>query len=573
MTQDEVVGALRALRMLRRGTVQPETAPACLRPFLAHGLGPACDQFAAWVRRSGADPRAADAAIRFFGLIRLPEGLRQVGAALAPLHQTGRPGVCSRQAEKLVNSAVSGMASKGPSPTAKPSERAAPPPLRDPFPLPHEPASRRWIAQVVTWGWAQVPAGDRMASAALLHYQHEHGLRASAVPRPSSRMERLRWRRLAWSVLHVAQYRATLAAGSPGAGSAGELAGVGLVAVSGDGSHPDGLEALTAACIDPSRLADPDLAMSALEYVRTAMRDGRHEAPDLYGLLSDGVARYRAAAGFVPPLLESKLITLTAIVARERRDPAGIPAARAGLRRIDELLDTPAADRDHDTFVWHVESGYRTSQELADLYLSLGRFAEARAAADIMRTLLHRFGDPDPSYLPYGWHWNLLVTESSVNRHMARASAGPEPWRQAAAIAARRAADLAAAAGLPDPWALASENEIIATALDRLALPPYRASREGSRLLDDVSWRIRQLDSRSEQILDQPDRATRSALLQAKLLAWRLALMQADPAAIRTARAGVLRAQQSWTAPILPIEAETVARYTAASVQSPGRSA
>lgn len=535
MTEDEVVLALRAFRKLRRGTMQPAVAPTFLRPVLGHGLGPACDEFAAWVRRSASDPRAADAAIRFFGLDRLPEGLQQVCAALAPLQGTGRPGIGPRQVEKLVRRVVSDMAGRGDSTGGMPTEMAAPQSWRDPFPLPHDPALRRWVAQVLRWGWAQVAAGDGVATAALLHYEYEHAMRASA-PKPSSRVERIRWRQLAWSVLEVARHRATRAASIARPDLAGGHAG-----------------------------AAPDLAESALDLVRTAVREGRHEAPELLRLLQEGTARCRATVGSVPQTLEAKLVALAAIMAREGRDPAGISAARAGLQRIVELLNCPSAARDHETWVRLVEDGYRTSQELADLYLSLGKAADARVAASIMRSLLQRFGDPDPETLPEGWHWNLYVTEASVNRHLALAAASPRNWHQAAAIAARRAAELAATAILPAPWALAAENEIIAVALDRLTVPSYRASKEGRRLLDDVAWRLRQLDIRSQQILDQRDRATRSAVLQAKLLRWRLALIQADPAAIRIARATVMRAARSAAAPILPIEADVISRYAAAS--------
>jgi len=446
------------------------------------------------------------------------------------------------------------------SPTARPATGAAPS-LQDPFPLPHDPPLRRWVLQVVMWGWAQVPAGNRAATAALLYYQHEHGMATSIVPMPSSRMERMRWRRLSWSVLQVAQHRAILASIGRAARREPHPA-VRLLAVNGE---PGELEALTAVCADPSRLADADLARSALECVRTAVREGRYEALELLGLLRDAVTRHRAAVGHVPPMLESKLITLAAIVAREMRDPAGIPRARVGLRRIHQLVDAASAGNDREGLVWHVESGYRTSQELADLYLSLGRLAEARAAADLMRALLRRFGDPDPSYLPNGWHWNLLVTESSIHRHLARASTHPEPWRHGAAMAARHAVEMAADGDLPESWAVAAESEIIALALDRLADAAYRASKEGDRLFDEVTRRLGVLEGHNQSILDQRDRSTRSALLQARLLSWRLALIQADPAAIRTARAQVLQATRSWAAPLLPIEAETIARYIAAS--------
>jgi hypothetical protein len=563
--EEEAALALRALRLLRRGTLQPAAAPGPLRPFLARGLGPACDDFAGWLRRSAGDPRAVEAAARFFGLDRLPEDLRKIGAALAPRHPGGRAGVGARQVERLVSRAVTDMARRGGDPAVGPVREEAPQPWRDPFPLPHERPVRRWVTQVVVWAWAQVPAGDRGAAAALLYYEHEHALRARA-PMPSSRMERQRWRRLAWSVLQVASHRAALAARAGGpAGAAGRPGG--LLAVTGGHGEAGGLLALTALCAGPGPRAEADLTEAALEFVRTAVREGRPEALELFWLLRGGMNGFRAAAGGAAPGLESRLITLSAIVARERRDPAGIPAALAGLRRIDALLDAPAARRDHRTWVALVEGGHRTSQELADLYASLGRFAEAQAATGQMRSRLERLGDPDPSYLPRGWHWNLLVTESSVGRHLARASASPEPGLRAATITAQRAAELRAAMELPASWAVAAENEVIAAALARLDDPAYRASRPGGRLLADVARRLDRLDTHSQQIDDHHNRDTRRALLHARLLAWRLALQQADPGAIQAAGARVRSELRSSAGPILPVEAEQVARYERAAME------
>jgi hypothetical protein len=561
MTGERSLLALRALRLLRRGTLQPAAAPAVLRPFLADGLGAACDHFAAGLRRGGGDPRAVEAAIRFFGLHRLPEELQQIGAALAPRYSQDRSGISTRQTERLVSTAVTAMDSSGTTPAATPRGAAPlPPPWRDPFPPPHDPSARRWLIQAMAWAWAQVLPGDHTTAAALLHYEQEHELRARA-PAPSSRTERQRWRRLAWSVLQVACYRAALAARAGSPARTGTAPAGRLLAVHTGHGEPEGLLALTAACADPLMLAEASAAHAALECVRAAVREGRHEAPQLFGLLRDAASRCQAAAGHTPPALEARLISLTAIIARERRNPAGIPAALAGLRRIDELLRQPSARRSHHTWLALVESGYRTSQELADLYCSLGRFTAARAAADIMRARLQRFGDPDPSHLPQGWYWNLLVTEASIDRHLARAGASPQRWLPAAATTAQRASDLAAAMRLPASWAVAAENEIIAVSLERLHDPGYRTSSQGIRQLADTAWHLRLASRHSQHIDDHQNRDTQRALLHTTLLTWELALLQADPAAIQIARAQVRTQLQSSATPLLPIDAQQITHH------------
>jgi hypothetical protein len=569
MEEEQVALALRSMRQLRRGNLQPRAAPAVLQPFLADGLGPACDHFASWVQGSVNDARVAETAIRFFGLDGLPQSLHQIGSGLRPRRAGRASGIGARQVEKLVSSALTGMVRSGYSPPSGSGTAAKPSILRDPFPMPHDATIRRCAGQAVAWAWRQVPAGDRTAASALLHYSHEHAMGGSARM-PTSRMERLRWRRLAWSMLDVATYRATRSAGARRPLLPEDHPGTDLLAVCSPSSEPEELKALTIVCREPFLLADLELAQLALDMVRTAVREGRPEAPELLWLLRDGMARYREAVGSVPPLLESKVIALSAIVAREQRDPRGVAAAQAGLQRIGQLIDSAWAFRDRDSWIWHVESGYRTSQELADLCTSLGMFAQARAATNIMRRLLRRFGDPDPSYLPYGWHFQLLVTESGASRHLARTSAAAEPWQQAAAIAGRRAADLAAAHEFPASWAVAAETEIIATALDRLADEAYRASQHGRRLLNEVAGQLKDLDSLGQQIDDHQSRDTRRALLHAKLLAWRFAILRADPAAIRVARMQTRQEVQSSAAPILPIEAEAIARYQAASIAPRG---
>ncbi|MGH3157052.1 MAG: hypothetical protein ACRDNF_10805 [Streptosporangiaceae bacterium] len=559
MTGEEAALALRALRLLRRGSLDPTAAPEILHLFLADGVGPACDHFARWIRYSAEDERAAEAALRFFGLDRLPEDLRQIGATLVPRHPNGHAGVGPRQVERLVSNAVATMASRSLSPADEPSQEP-PQPLRDPFPLPHPRPLRRWVTQVVVWAWAQVPAGNRTAADALLYYEHEHALRAHA-PVPSSRMERHRWRRLAWSVLPVAAHRATQAAHARTTAGMHAPPGDHLPAVTAGTGQASGLIALTALCADPSPPAAADLMQAALEFVRTAVREGRHEAPQLLALARDTMKRHQAVTGSLPPALESRLITLSAITARERRDPAGVSLARAGLRRIDELLAAQPTHRDHGSWAAHVESGYRTSQELADLCLSLSRFTEARAAVATMRARLQHSGDPDPSYLPEGWHWNLLVTQAAVDRHLARASGCAQPLLRAATITAQRAAELRAAMGLPASWAVAAENEIIAAALDRLDDPAYRTSPHGRRLHAEIAGRLRQIDHHTQHIDDWQNRDTRRALLHARLLAWRLALQQGDPVAIQTAQAQAKQQLQPSTTPILPIDADQITRY------------
>jgi hypothetical protein len=209
MQATDVEALLKAVRRLRRGSHDPRRAPALLRPWLVYGLGFTCDEFARWVTRCIDASDLSDAFMRFYGLQGLPEDLRSVSAAVArrrrrPLARSRKPdGVTPRQVRTRFRQAFALLAVH---PLAAPpsSPGAAPKAPADPFPRWSEADPRQM--KVLWWAWAQVPPGEQVAPAALLHYEGEHGLRRDA-PRPRYTIDARRWRRMAWSLLEVAAFR------------------------------------------------------------------------------------------------------------------------------------------------------------------------------------------------------------------------------------------------------------------------------------------------------------------------------------------------------------------------------
>lgn len=574
MDARELSGLLHAVRRLRRATLDFSEAPAGLAPFLGAGLGPVCDSLVAWVQATVVDRRAADAVIRFFGLDRIPENLGPIGATLRarPTRSDllgGGLGLTGRQVEKLIDGAVADLAANpagpGMEPTADPIR-----PVTDPFPETAGMASRLTVNQVVLWAWAQVPDGERTAPSALLFYEYEHGLRDNVAP-PQSRTERLRWRRLAWSMLRVAHHR--IRQTDAKSGGANQIMGPRRLATVATIEIPQArreeIDALMSLCADPAGHAQGGAIEPALSVVRSAVRSGRAEAPELLGLFSDALSRRRTRRGpsAVPARAEAKMLTLNVILAREQRDVSGIPAGETATHRFRRLLELPSVRHDRPAYIAIVIDYLRMLQELAELYDNLGRYPAAHRTLEHLRDQLDHLGDPDPDTQPDGWPQQILLTSAIINRHLAMTGRhDPRIWHDEAAAAADRSHELGIrhANTMPPGWAIASGTQRVAVTVDRLSRAGRHHPSRAQRLLADAHRQLADLDDQTRRITDLSERSTRSQLLGVELTRWRIALLQGDPDTIARAQAKAITTLGFWT---LPGDLETIQHYQRAGAR------
>lgn len=569
MDGSQIPVALKAIRRLRRARLDLAAAPECLRPFLRGGLGPVCELFAAHIDETVSDRRAADATIRFFGLNLLPENLDQIGSTVRVRSRadpiSGPLGISPRQVEKIIARAFGELLDTELS--APPSDElwaefGLLPTLADPFPLPVDIAHRVTLNQALWWGWAQIPDGDSVSAAALLYYEREHLLRPDS-PSPASRTERARWRKLAWTVLQVAQYRIRQ---TPTYAGVDRLVGPRLRAVvSGanvERQDRDGIGALALLCERTDR-PPLDSIEASIQLVRMAVRSGRDEATELLGIVRDALVRYSANGGrSVPAAAESKVLALSMILSREHRDISGIPFGQAALSRVDRLLDDNAGRSGvRETLL---SDGLRINQELAELYDGLGRHQEAYATVREMRQRLDRLGDPEWEAQPNGWLQQWCLTAAAIDRHLARDQGRyAQDWLRRGARAADRAAELAWESGLPSTWGIAAETQRQAIALDQLR-NVEASGRPAAVALDAVRRRLDELDRRCHRLSELDERSYRSAVLGVRLIAWRLALLQRDPAEIHRAQIRTLRQVGPW---VLGADLDLVDRCRRASAQ------
>lgn len=522
MDSAQVEEVLSAVRRLRRGTLDPTDAPSALYPALGRGLGYSCDKLAIWVEQRADDRRGADAAIRFFGLGRLPEPLQVVAETLRDRH--GRRGLSVRQVQNLIADVLRRLATDPAGPGLRPASDA-PGQLADPFPLPPTAAQRRELNRVLLWAWADIPDMAEDPPRALLLYEHEHGLRRTAPAAPS-RTARQRWRRLTWSMLHVARYRLSEArADDP---VLDRLVGGRSLAVV-DRLDAEGLNALMQLRLHPTS-GDVD---EALRVTREAVKLGLLEAPELLGILRDAVVRLKS----VRPAVTSKMLALAAILAKERRDPAGIPVALVALDHAAAVLEhggkRPAVPSDPLV----ASDGLRTGQELIELYISLRMYPQAWMALRRMRNALENFGDPEHEEEPEGWRQQLLLTTASVSRHLARASARPERWRQVAIEAAERSASLALDTGaLPPSWGLAARNQRAGTTLDATEAAAHSDGDKVRHLLHSAHRQLDIIEADWRYAPASRNRDDHAAKLATTLIAWRLALIEKDTTGAEAAR-------------------------------------
>jgi hypothetical protein len=573
MDADVLAEWLHAVRRLRRGSLDFEHAPTGLRPFLGHGLGAVCDRLAAWVEETVADRRGTEATIRSFGLDPLPESLAQIGSTLRTRHDKGGDplggsfGLSNRQVQKLITSALGELSSDPAGPPMEATDEPLPS-LSDPFPASGDMSSRPTMDQVVLWAWAQVPDDDRKTPAALMFYEYEHGLRADAA-RPPSRTERLRWRRLAWSVLQVAAYRFSKARTEGSARGGDRIIGPRRLVSVDTAEIPrasrEGIDALMSLDTEPAA-AGPGAVAAAVELVRAAVHSGHGGAPELLGLLRDSLRHRKIHRGpdGVAPRTETKIQALNTILAREYRDISGIPVGESAVPRLEQLLELRAVRRNPALRAELVSDHLRTLQELAELYDNLGLYAAASHTVDRLWERLDHLGDSDEAQSG-GWKQQILLTTSMVDRHLAFADQNPQTWQQAAAFA-DRSFELALRdpIELPAPWAIAAATQRLWVAVEDLRREGGRDSARTERIRSHVENLLGELDAQRRLVTDTGQRSTRSALLGVRLVAWRIALLRGDPREIAQARAKTIKTLGAWT---LPADLETIAEYQRAGAR------
>lgn len=518
------------------------------------------------------DPRSVETVIRFYGLDRLPEELSEIGHALprhAPSLGLGLPGtsaagVTTRQVQNILRSAIAELAVH-PFLVSPREDGQSPGPLADPFPG-HWRFAQASRLRALWWAWAQIADHQTTAKHALLFYEYEHGLRSTA-PSPYSRTERQRWRRLAWSVLGVAAYRLD-AARSATSESAARMAerSIGprlIVTAAGAPPSSEGIDALLLLQSIPAALISLDAVEASLGRVRQAVRLGEPAALELLGMLRDGVSRRAGLKGArsMPPKVTSKLFTLSTILARERRDPSGVPAAQWALDWGERWLSGASLGAERDAVL---SDTLRTAQELAELFDALGVYSQAWLSLRRMQSLLRVFGDPEQEIEPGGWLQQFLLTSSSVSRHLARSSRSANEWLRRSSVEADRSADLVFASdALPMPWGVSARNQRINGLLDVVDLAG-REDRTGTgQALKRATAMVEEFLTERGLWSDTASRPVRSARFGLQLTSWRAAVLSADSARLAEARSAVWSNVDSW---LLPRDRDKVRRFELASV-------
>ncbi len=337
-----------------------------------------------------------------------------------------------------------------------------------------------------------------------------------------------------------------------------------LVAAAADGSPSvEGIDALLLRQSIPAAMISLDAIEVSLGLVRQAVRSGAPTSLVFLGMLRAAVSRRAAVKGArsVPPEVISKLFALSTILAREHRDPSGIPPAQWALDWGEEWVRgaTPGEERDvvlSDTL--------RTAQELVELFDALGIYSQAWLSLRRMQGLLRDFGDPEHEIEPGGWLQQLLLTSSSVRRHLARGSRRPEDWLRRSSVEADRSADLVfATQALPMPWGVSARNQRVNGLLDVVEFAGQEDRVAVGRALVRATAMVEKLLSERELWSDTDARPVRSALLGLRLTSWRTAVLSGDSARVGEARSIVWSTVDSW---LLPRDRDKVRRFELASV-------
>lgn len=303
----------------------------------------------------------------------------------------------------------------------------------------------------------------------------------------------------------------------------------------------------------PNR-GDPHAAITA---VRGAVLAHRPEASDLLGLLRDGVLRLLDP----PKDVTARVLALSVIASRQRRDPAGIVAAEQLLANLGEVFRYRTIGPEALARVGVVlTSTLRAAHEAAELSYALGDMKRARILISAAHNTLTEFGkfDPDQEAEPDGWEQQLLLFDASWLRKRARLGHDPTRSLRWADARAGKSSDLVFEPGvLPIPWGLASEEQHIGTVLDRAEQEMLagnsdatkRAVRRARKLISDqeANWlAVPEARSRPEVSVQ-----VRVGLLGAARAEWKAALIEGDRDVIEASRLMTFQRLGPWTSPAL----------------------
>jgi len=559
-------GLLRGVRALRRGQhtrakqhVAPLPPP--LTDLLARPLADVCAVLAERVRTAGADPRASEACLRFYGLERLPEGIDAIAATLPRVHgDPGRPLRPRRVGELLVeaeSALAASLAATRPAPLVPTDKtdplgagraRARDPSVEEVF-AEGSVADRR---RVLLTAWADVPDGDYESGAALLLFEHDHGLRDTEVPaHPEARRRR---RRRARAIVEVAVQRRGLVHACRARPTVDPVADglLGPRLLAADATVWAALDHLfrrPEAAVGAGVAAGPDReALAAtVAYAHELAQAAAPHAPAVLGAVRHAVLTSPVP---LPVGLATKPLVSSAVLARLRDDPAGVPAAEEAIRLCRVALSAPTEPADADRVT---ANALRAHQELAELHDRLGHHGPALDTLARAWELLRRRGDPDQEEEPDGWCQQLLFSQGMILGHAARTAFDPEGrggsgsgsgdraqrWLTRAQEAeARSAAIVRRQPLLPVDWGLSAEAFLVGLVVQEVEAhraagdtrAALRARARARRLIDanEAGWRAH----------GAPGSAmARSARLRTVRAHCRLALADGDLDAYRADRA------------------------------------
>ncbi|HEY8545934.1 MAG TPA: hypothetical protein VIL36_12835 [Acidimicrobiales bacterium] len=555
-------GLLRAVRAMRRGQhEQAKQHVASLPPpctdLLDRPLADVCAVLAARVRASGAEPRAQEACLRFYGLERLPEGIDAIAASLPRSHgDPGRP-LRSRRVSELLAAAETALAATFAAEPRGPAAGSGRAPGRDAglapgFDRPPDPSVEEVFAEgaavdrwrVLLTAWADIPDGDFESAASLLLFEHDHGLRTIEVPpHPETRRRR---RRRARAIVEVAIQRRGLAHARRALPTVEPVTDglLGPRLLAADAAVWDALDHVyrrPEAAVGAGEAAGPDrkALATAVDYAHRLAQSASPHAAAALGALRHAVL---TAPEPLPVGLVTRPLVSTAILARLHDDPAGVPAAWEALRLCRRALKAAREPEDADRIT---ANALRAHQELAELYDRLGHHGPALATLARAWQLLRERGDPDRDEEPDGWHQQLLFSQGMILGHAADAALArgrrrpAERWLAEAQVAEAQAATLVRRRPeLPVDWGLSAEAILVGLVVREVEA--HRAAGD-LRAARRAHGRARQLIAANEagwRAHGAPDLAmSRSARLRTVRANCRLALADGDLEAYKAERA------------------------------------
>jgi hypothetical protein len=535
---------LEQVRLARSGTLPLAPVPEPVRSYLGHGLGRICDVLGVWFEADSTDRRACDAAIRYYGLGRMPELLTSIATSFPKRGE--RRGVTTRRLQQLIDEVIAQVDVR-PFPLKVKPMGLDPKKPEDPFPIPVDRRTRIAMSRTLLWAWADVTETMGKDAEAILLYEYEHGLRTWS-PTITHPQAKARAQRRAWSMLDVAMYRMIEAI--PSDPVVDRILGPRQF-VTLEPSHIDEWDTVLAFNQWP-QLGEPH---AALDCVRDALATYRPESIDMLGLVRDGLLRLR----HTPEDVTARALALTVIASRQRRTPAGIVAADQLLDHLGEVVRHRSIGPDARSRVAVVlTSTLRAAQEAAELSDQLGDMATARRLFSAAHHLLLEFGDPQEEVEPGGWLQQLLLAEANWLRTRARLTRDPTRSLRRAESAATRSSELVFKTGeLPIPWGLAAEEQRIGVILDRAEYElsasgrtanPRRVAQANTLICQqEAHWLTISAERTRPEELGQ----VRIGLLRSAFSAWRVALIEGDKDNVGSSRDLAWERMGPWTPPTL----------------------